>query len=179
MNQVNDEYEDQPTSMVKTGGGKPSRQDSMVVNRAMVAEIVQQGTAGLRCMAKGEKVAWTDTEAIMETTLAYMAECQSLGIVPGMAGLAARLGRSRQALYAYMGRNPNSETTRWLKSVSDSFGEMTMTAALAGAVQPIAAIFISKSRYNWSDVPEVQLKESAEPEESPEAIAAKYADMPD
>ena len=82
---------------------------------------------------------------------------------------------AKRAAQAEEKRRKDKDTSKRKK-----FGEWTMTAALAGAAQTIAAIFLTKSRYGWSDVPEVQLKEpEVTDDETPDAIAARYEDLPD
>ncbi len=168
------------TSLTKADRkGIQGRQDTIVANRALVTQIVVMGADGLRKMANGERASLHDTAAVKEATARYLEECAKAGVMPGMAGLSAELGYSRQNVYHYIKKHPESDTTKWLKAVSDYFGEMMMTGALSGAVSAIPAIFTAKSRFGWREDEEPIFKDTTMPEPTPEEIAEKWADLPE
>ncbi len=157
----------------------PSRQDTIIANRALVSQIVAMGAEGLRKISSGEKVSLNDTDAVKEATARYMEQCARAGTMPGMAGLSAEIGYSRQNIYHDIKQNPSAETTKWLKACSDYFGEMMAAGALSGAVSAIPAIFTLKARFGWREEDEGMPKDSKPPEESPEEIASRWQDLPD
>ena len=176
----NMEEEQQETGLTKTSRkGVPSRQDTIIANRVLVSQIVAMGADGLRKMAKGEQISLHDTEAVKEATAQYLERCASAGVMPGMAGLSAEFGYSRQNIYHFIKQYPDSDTSKWLKAVSEYFGEMMASGALSGAVSAIPAIFTLKSRYGWREDEEPLPKEITLPEETPDEIAARYSDLPE
>ena len=127
------------------------RSQTLAANSTALSGLVGQAADELRLANRGEKVPLCDLERIRQRTEDYLEDCSQRGTLPTVRGMAARLGVSRQALYDYAQHHPGSGFDLWLKDFSDLCGELTMQAALAGTVQPIAAIFTCKARFGWRE----------------------------
>lgn len=126
------------------------------------------------------KINLRDSEAVKDITLRYIRSCQISGVLPTMAGIALALGVTPVSLSAFMGRNPDEETSKWLKMVKDHFGALLAQAALDNAVAGIPAIFTLKANYGWRDDPEPEVQNNDGQEElTPDAIAAKWRELPE
>ena len=72
------------------------------------------------------------------------------------------------------------ESAKWLIVVKQQFGDLVNQSALNGAVAPIPAIFTLKANYGWRDDPEPEVQNNDGREDlTPDAIAAKWKDLPD
>ena len=114
--------------------------------------IIARSADELRAAAQIDEVfPLSDLPQLKAATMRYVANCQESGTLPTMSGLARSLGRTRESLYRYSGRHPDSPTAEWLKLYSDFCGDALAEAALHGHVQPVFAIFVEKARYGWRD----------------------------
>ena len=160
---------------------KKSRRDYIDENKAEISMLVGDLADRLEAQeANRVKISLKDTESVKQITLTYIRSCQVTGTLPTQTGIALACGCDPYALDIFMRRNPDHSTTKWLKSIKAHFGDLLNRAALAGDVSPIPAIFTLKANYNWSDQPIQEAVDNSNTEElSPDAIAAKYDDMPD
>ena len=133
----------------------------------------------------GEQIALTDINAVKRAAVEYMRDCAERGSLPTVRGIAARLGCTRQALYAQAKRHPGGALALWLEDFSDACAEATMAAAMAGNVREVSAIFTAKSRYQWREAP-AQLEigqltsvTGADTQEAAAEIAVKYLELPE
>ena len=163
------------------------KQQTIAANTARVSEIVKSVADDMERTRTGEKVPLSDMERIKAIATDYMRECAATGNLPSVRGCAARLGVSRQSLYDYRRSHENSAFSKWLEDFSDVCGETMMAAALEGAVAPVPAIFVAKSRYKWRETPQqVELgridpllsDNNRSADEIAAEIAEKYRDLP-
>lgn len=160
---------------------RPSKRDLIEANKDTISSIVGDLADRLeeaeRCSKKADM---RDLPTIKDITLRYIRSCQISGTVPSMAGLSLAIGITPQSMSIYMKRHPDSETTKWLKTIKEHFGDLIGQSALNGSVAPVPAIFVLKSNYGWRDDPEPEVQNNDGSEElSPDAIAAKWSDLPD
>ena len=160
---------------------KYSRREMMEANKdtitALVGDLADRLEEAERCRTK---ISLGDAETVKAITLRYIRSCQISGVLPTMAGIALALGVSPNALVMYAKSHPESDTGKWLRMVKEHFGALLSQAALDNAVAPIPAIFTLKANYGWSDNPEPEVQNNDGQEElTPDAIAAKWQDLPE
>ena len=149
-------------------------------NKDTISALVGDLASRLEQAEVREKVNLRDVDTVKAQTMLYIRSCQISGVLPTMAGIALALGVSPVGLSQFERRNPDAETTKWLKTVKDHFGNLLAQAALDNAVAGIPAIFTLKANYGWRDDPEPEVQNNDGQEElTPDAIAAKYQDLPD
>lgn len=172
---------DQGSAMVPVvRNGSNYRAVASAVNEQLVSSLVADAAAGMKAVADPtRRVPLSDVEMVRAVTCGYLEHCSARGVLPSMSGLALCLGCSRQALYAHIRRNPDSETAEWLMGFSDVCGELVMQASLSGAVQAIPAIFIAKCRYGWKENVADLTVEPKQTNLTADAIVERYADLPD
>ena len=141
-----------PIEMVATA--QERRMNSRIYSKTadgglVVSAIVEQLAEELAEIP--QKADLRDTEQIKRICVAYVASCAKAGTIPSKIGLARALGMSRKTVDVFLQRHPEHETAQALELVFDAFAEALSTAALAGSVQQVYAIFISKCLYAWED----------------------------
>ena len=159
-----------------------SKEDTLVSNESRISDAVENLAEGLENIVHPqEKILLSDVDDVQRITVQYVKACARASSLPTMSGLAKALGHSRQALYDYRKRKPNSPTAEWLEEVSDSFGETMMNYALNGTVAAVPAIFVAKARYMWRDALTIEV-----PKENPlgdaidpSIIEERYRCLPD
>lgn len=168
-----------PDEIQRYGG----RGQTLSVNQDSISEIVSRAADDAERMASREKVPLTDVPKIQRIAVDYLRDCADGGYLPSVMGLASRLGRTRQSLYWHSSHHPESDFTAWLQDFSDLCGETMMEAAMSGSVKEVSAIFTAKSRYGFRDnlaleivAPDSRLVRG---DETAEAVAAKYAELPE
>lgn len=147
-----DGFIQKPSEMIETARERymNSHIYSRTADGSLVVEaIVSQLAADLAEIP--QKANLRDTEQIKRICIAYVASCAKAGVIPTKIGLARALGMSRRAVDYFMERHPEHETAQVLELVFDAFAEALSTAALAGSVQQVFAIFVSKCIYKWED----------------------------
>lgn len=141
-----------PSEMLATANER--RMNSKIYNRTsengeVVNAIVSQLAADLAEMPK--KADLRDPELVKRVCITYIDACSKAGTIPTKIGLARALGMSRRTVDYFLERHPEHESAQVLELVFDAFSEAMSTAALAGAVQQVYAIFLSKAIYGYQD----------------------------
>lgn len=160
---------------------KYSRREMIEANKdtisALVGDLANRLEEAERCK---ERINLRDAEAVKDITLRYIRSCQISGVLPTLAGISLALGVTPSSLSAFCARNPETDTAKWIKMVKDHLGNLLAQAALDNAVAGIPAIFTLKANYGWRDDPEPEVQNNDGQEElTPDAIAAKYQDLPE
>ena len=160
---------------------KYSRREIIEANKDTISALVGNLADRLEEAEKYDrKIDLRDTEAVKDITLRYIRSCQISGVMPTMTGVSLALGCSAEHLSYFITHNPEQESAKWLRTVKQHFGDILGQASLDGAVAPIPAIFTLKANYGWKDDPEPEVQNNDGQEElTPDAIAAKYKDLPD
>jgi len=155
------------------------KQEASELNKAAISDLVSAAADGMDRIASAEKVSLSDVETVRTVTRLYMRHCAATSMLPTMSGLAGALGYTRQGIYIYIKRHPESETAHWLQDFSDKCGEIMMQAALSGNVSAIPAIFTAKARYGWKEDEQPVMVEDDTGTLTAREIMEKYQDLPD
>jgi len=158
---------------------KYSRREIIEANKDTISAIVGNLADRLEEAEVREKINLRDVNAVKAQTMKYLRSCQISGVLPTMTGLSLALGLSNEYLSAFMAKHQEEETAKWLRLVKQHFGDLLGQSALEGSVAPIPAIFTLKANYGWRDDPEPEAQNNDEEELPPDAIAAKWQDLPD
>ena len=159
---------------------KYSRREMIEANKDTISSLVGDLADRLEQAEVRERISLQDTDSVKAQTMLYIRSCQISGVLPTIAGIALSLGVSPVSLSNFMRNYPDTETTKWLKTVKEHFGTLLAQAALDNAVAGIPAIFTLKANYGWRDDPEPEAQNNDGQEElPPDAIAAKWSDLPD
>lgn len=114
-----------------------------------VEAIVQQMAEELVDIPK--KADLRNTEQIRKIVICYVAKCAEAGVIPCKSGLARACGYNRRTIDLFCDRHPDHPTAELLELAFDAFAEALNTAALAGSVKEVTAIFLSKALYSYVD----------------------------
>lgn len=142
----------QPSQMLATA--QERRLNSRIYNKtadggSVVSAIVEQLAEEL--VEIPQKADLRNTAQIEKIVIAYVAMCAQAGTIPSKIGLARALGMSRRTVDYFLERHPEHPTAELLELAFDAFAEAMSTAALAGSVQQVYAIFLSKALYKFED----------------------------
>ena len=138
------------------------RNQTVEANRALVGEIVASMASNLAAAAdETRRFDLSDLGRVSRVAIRYVQACAEAGTLPTVTGVAAALGRTRDALYK------RGKTDRlfqeWLEAFSDQCGVAMAQAAINGAVAAVPAIFTLKSRHGWRDTYTIETpKETAQ-----------------
>ena len=159
---------------------KYSRREMIEANKDTISSLVGDLADRLEQAEVREKINLKDTDAVKAQTMLYIRSCQISGVLPTMAGISLALGVTPVGLTNFMKNNAETDTAKWLRNVKEHFGTLLAQAALDNAVAGSPAIFTLKANYGWRDDPEPEVQNNDGQEElTPDAIAAKYQDLPD
>lgn len=160
---------------------KYSRREIIEANKDTISALVGNLADRLEEAEKYDKrIDLRDTEAVKDITLRYIRSCQISGVMPTMTGLSLAIGCTVEHMSRFMAKNPDLDSAKWLRTVKQHFGDILGQASLDGAVAPIPAIFTLKANYGWRDDPEPEVQNNDGQEElTPDAIAAKWKDLPE
>ena len=90
------------------------------------------------------RVDLNDVEAVEETVERYLTACKAAGVVPGISGLAAALGVSRQYLNRYAS-GEKGKSAKYLASMREMFSAVLEHCALSRTASEPTAIFLMKN----------------------------------
>lgn len=125
-----------------------------------------------------DPVSLDDAPAVKERTRTYFEICSQNDMKPSVAGYSLALGIDRRRLWEIV-----SGKVVKPPAVVDSLKRayLMLNAQMEdymqnGKINPIAGIFLSKNAFGYTDKQEIEVSASAGDAESPEQLAAKYAD---
>lgn len=130
-----------------------------------------------RHVKRNGRIDLDDLDAVEETTQRYLTACKTASVIPGISGLAASLGISRQFLnrYASSERTPSA---RYLASMRENFSAILEHCALSRTASEPTAIFLLKNcgngmadRIDWTAQP---VTDPTETEISADDIMRRY-----
>lgn len=156
------------------------RREMLEANKDTVSNLIGNLADRLEEAEFTEKINLRDVNMVKAQAMRYIRSCQISGVLPTMAGLALAFGIAAETLSRFMSGHPEEESAKWLRVVKQQFGDLVNQSALNGAVAPIPAIFTLKANYGWRDDPEPEVQNNDGREDlTPDAIAAKWKDLPD
>ena len=106
----------------------------------------------LKEVERGGKVDFTNFEDVKDRTYRYLEACADASAFPSVMGLASlAFGVSRQALNAYISRNPDAIVTEFLLETKDLIADVLTNAALQRNADATSVIFQLKNHYGHVD----------------------------
>lgn len=120
----------------------------------------------------------TNAEQVKQRIMDYFDICQRDDMKPGVADFAFALGISRQALWNIVtGKTVKPpEVIDLLKRAYYALNAQLENYAANGKVNPVTFIFLAKNHFSYQDKQEIQVSANQGDAESPDQLAAKYAD---
>ena len=160
---------------------KASRREVIEANKDTISSLVGNLADRLEEAERYEnKISLRDAEAVKDITLRYLRSCQMSGVMPSLAGVALAIGVAPETLSRFMKNNAETDSGKWFWMVKSHFADIINQASMDGVIQPIPAIFTLKASYGWRDDPEPEVHNNDGAEElTPDAIAAKWKDLPE
>lgn len=145
--------------------------------RAQIAREIVQLQSGLLFARPTERVHLNNVDELIEACKTYVELCIERGLIPGFQGLATICGVSRQALYDFLRKNPDTPSGIFLEKARTAFMATRQNAVDRGAAAESMSIFLMKNSYqDYADRVEIQPMEPKSPFDSlPDAeLARKY-----
>lgn len=145
--------------------------------RAQTVREILRVQSGLLFEKPTERVHLNDVDELITACKTYVEICIEKGLIPGFQGFATICGVSRNALYDYLRKNPDSPSGIFLEKARTAFMATRQNAVDKGAAAESMSIFLMKNSYQqYADKVEIQPMEPKSPFESlgdPE-LARKY-----
>ena len=111
----------------------------------------------LKEVERGGKVDFGNFEDVKDRTYKYLEACANAAAFPSVMGLASvGFGVSRQALNAYISRNPDTIVTEFLLETKDLIADVLTNAALHRNADATSVIFQLKNHYGHVDAVAVE-----------------------
>lgn len=125
----------------------------------------------------------SDEKQVAERIRWYFNHCAENGIRPGQAGLCFALGVNRSTFYRWtVGENRGATHQNVAKRAQALLETLWEQYMLNGKINPVTGIFLAKNNFGYTDKQELEIAPKApmvEGLDTPELIAAKYAELPD
>jgi hypothetical protein len=121
----------------------------------------------------------TSPEQVKARILEYFDICQKDDMKPSVADFSCALGISRKTLWDIVnGRLVKPDAvTDLLKRTHYALNAQLENYAMNGKVNPVTFIFLAKNHFSYTDKQEITVSASNSDAETPEQLAAKYADV--
>ena len=125
------------------------------VKARTVREILKV-QSGLLFERPTERVHLNNVDELIDACKKYVEICIDKGLIPGFQGLATICGVSRNALYDYLRKNPDSPSGIFLEKARTAFMATRQNAVDRGAAAESMTIFLMKNSYqDYSDRVEI------------------------
>lgn len=107
-----------------------------------------------------DKVDISNLAALQEAAEQYENSCAAVGVIPSFIGLCAVLNVSRQWLYEYCSKNPNSDTARYLDTLRHQWAATRQQLAELRLTSEAVSIFMLKNaKLGLTDKAEVEISQ--------------------
>ena len=95
-----------------------------------------------------ERISLNDYAAVQERANAYLYQCSKEDQLPTLKGLAIEgFGMSRQSVYRYLKRHPDTESAEYIKILCCMFDDLLVNESLKNRFDANQAIFRLRNRY--------------------------------
>ena len=120
----------------------------------------------------------TSVDAVVERTERYFEICQEDDMKPSVAGYALALGIDRRMLWsiAYGRVVKPKAIVDILKRAYDLLNAQMEDYMQNGKINPVSGIFLMKNAWGYQDKQEITVAARQDGTESPDQLAARYAD---
>lgn len=123
-------------------------------------------------------VTFESAEEVKERTITYLDICEQNDMKPSVAGYALALGIDRVNLWRIVtgATVKPAEVRNVLKRAYDLLNAQMEDYMQNGKINPVSGIFLMKNSFQYQDKQEIQVSANQGDAESPDQLAAKYAD---
>lgn len=142
--------------------------------RAQTVRDILQVQAGLLFEKPTERVHLNNVAEVISACKTYVDVCIEKGLIPGFQGFATICGVSRNALYDYLRKNPDSPSGIFLEKMRTAFMATRQNAVDRNAAAESMSIFLMKNSYqDYTDRMELTPAEPSNPLKDMDAEAAR------
>lgn len=123
-------------------------------------------------------VTFESAEEVKERTITYLDICEQNDMKPSVAGYALALGIDRVNLWRIVtgATVKPAEVRNVLKRAYDLLNAQMEDYMQNGKINPVSGIFLMKNAWGYKDKQEIEVSANQGDTESPDQLAAKYAD---
>lgn len=129
---------------------------SSEIKAAAIAADVALKRNTLMKSAKRPRVDLGDLEAVEARTDEFLAACENAAVVPTFLGLCTALGFTRQGLYAFLKRSPESPVAKFIELTRETLADALITSSLSRTTDAVTTIFVLKNMHNFVDRLEIE-----------------------
>ena len=147
--------------------------DTAEVRAQTVREILRV-QSGLLFEKPTERVHLNNVDEVIAVCKTYVNICLEKGLIPGFQGFATICGVSRNALYDFLRKNPDSPSGIFLEKMRTAFMATRQNAVDRGAAAESMSIFLMKNSYqDYTDRMELTPAQPDNPLKDMDAEAAR------
>lgn len=123
-------------------------------------------------------VTFESAEEVKERTITYLDICEQNDMKPSVAGYALALGIDRVNLWRIVtgATVKPADVRNVLKRAYDLLNAQMEDYMQNGKINPVSGIFLMKNAWGYKDKQEIEVSANQGDTESPDQLAAKYAD---
>ncbi len=142
--------------------------------RAQTVREILRVQSGLLFEKPTERVHLNNVAEVIAACKTYVNICIEQGLIPGFQGFATICGVSRNALYDFLRKNPDSPSGIFLEKMRTAFMATRQNAVDRGCAAEALSIFLMKNSYqDYTDRVEVTPAEPNNPLKDMDAAAAR------
>ena len=99
-----------------------------------------------------------DYEEVVKRVDRYLVYCDEQERIPTVKGLCASMGITTRSLNAWLTKNPEHETSKYLAIVKELLADNLEQGALNGSLDKVTSIFLLKSQYQYREDEDYTIK---------------------
>lgn len=142
--------------------------------RAQTVREILRVQSGLLFEKPTERVHLNNVAEVIAACKTYVDICLEKGLIPGFQGFATICGVSRNALYDFLRKNPDSPSGIFLEKMRTAFMATRQNAVDRGAAAESMSIFLMKNSYqDYTDRMELTPAQPDNPLKDMDAEAAR------
>ncbi len=141
----------------KRATSKIYKAESDEIKDEAISNSVRNTLNEMRKAEKLEKINLDDTKTVKALAECYLESCAVTSSFPTVSALAVSLGYTRENLYHYMKKKPDSETGKFLIQLHDMFSNILAENSLRNNTNAVVSIFLLKSLFGYKDTTSIEL----------------------
>lgn len=152
------------------------------IKAATISADVSFKRQNLMNAAKRPRADLNDPEDVQQRTNEYLLACEQAAVVPTFIGLCAAMGYSRQGVYHYLNRSPETPSAKFLELAREVLADALISSGLTRTTDAAVTIFALKNLNGFADRLQIEPVQQENPlgsEVDAAELAKRYGDLPE
>lgn len=128
------------------------------------------------------RVDLNNLEDVRQRTNDFLLACEGASVIPSFLGLCASMGYTRQGIYSFLSRAPESKSAQFLEVTREMLADTLIASGLNRTTDSAVSIFCLKNLHGFVDrvsIEAVAPDNPLGPQTDAQELSERYAELPE